>query len=102
MPIAAHGVGLCVSRDRSAVFGTRLSIIDLSPERAADGERGRYRVGHLQRRIYNHAEIRRELERWESTRGGPTIRHRDACCTRTRSGASPACNRFYGMFAFAI
>lgn len=98
------GAGLWRAQDGSAAFGhRRLSIIDLSEEAAqpmanAAGDV----VIAFNGEVYNHAEIRRELEkrgkyRWKSDHSDTEV------LLHAYEEWGLAClDRLYGMFAFAV
>jgi asparagine synthase (glutamine-hydrolysing) len=98
------GVGLWRSSDGHCVFGhRRLSIIDLSTNalQPMSNEAGDVTLIY-NGEIYNHADIRRELDalgkyRWRTDHSDTEV------LLRAFEEWCPECvHRFYGMFAFAV
>ena len=89
-----------------ALANRRLAVIDLSPQghQPMHSSNGRY-VLTFNGEIYNHAEIRKELDRSGATPEGGWRGHSD---TETlieaiaTLGLEPALSRCVGMFAFAL
>ena len=99
--IAVRTTRACASATASALGMRRLSIIDLVDRPAADSQRGRHRLGRLQRR---DLQLPRAARRARSAPGiastpPPTPR---SSSTPTRSGASDAFARLRGMFGIAL
>lgn len=98
------GAGLWQSPDGRCVLGhRRLSIIDLSS--AADqpmvSEDGRVAVV-FNGEIYNHAEIRRELEALRKYRWRTDHSDTEVLLNAFQEWGLDCILRFYGMFAFAV
>ena len=98
------GAGLWQSADRRCVLGhRRLSIIDLSDAASQPMLNGRGDVAVVfNGEIYNHAEIRRELERlgkydWKTDHSDTEV-----LLHAYEEWGLDAVHRFYGMFAVAI
>ena len=70
---------------------------------SADGQRRRLAAAHLQRRdLQPRRDPARAANRAAAIAGAPITRTPKSSCTPSRSGASTACTRFRGMFAFAL
>jgi asparagine synthase (glutamine-hydrolysing) len=98
------GEGLWCARDRGCTFGhRRLSIIDLStdaaqPMRNDDGTVALVFNGE----IYNHGEIRKELEALGKYRWHTDHSDTEMLLHAYEEWGLDCVHRFYGMFAFAI
>src|SRR5438093_1610237 len=98
------GVGLWCAPDRSCTLGhRRLSIIDLSPDAAQPmvNDAGTVAVT-FNGEIYNHAEIRRELEALGTYRWRTDHSDTEMLLHAYEHWGLDCVDRFYGMFAFAV
>ena len=98
------GVGIWCARDRCCTLGhRRLSIIDLSPEAAQPmvNDDGTVAVT-FNGEIYNHMEIRRELEALGRYRWRTDHSDTEMLLHAYEEWGLDCVNRFYGMFAFAV
>ena len=98
------GAGIWCAPDRSCTLGhRRLSIIDLSPEAAQPmvNDAGTVTVT-FNGEIYNHAEIRKELEALGKYRWRTNHSDTEMLLHAYEEWGLDCANRFYGMFAFAV
>jgi asparagine synthase (glutamine-hydrolysing) len=98
------GVGLWCARDRSCTLGhRRLSIIDLSPDAAQPmtNHEGTV-VVTFNGEIYNHADIRRQLELLGKYQWRTDHSDTEMLLHAYEEWGLDCVHRFYGMFAFAI
>jgi asparagine synthase (glutamine-hydrolysing) len=98
------GVGLWCARDRSCTLGhRRLAIIDLSPEAAQPMINDEGTVGvTFNGEIYNHADIRKELEALGTYRWRTDHSDTETLLHAYEEWGLGCVHRFVGMFAFAI
>src|SRR5215510_4444476 len=98
------GVGIWCASDRSCTLGhRRLSIIDLSPNAAQPmvNDDGTVAVT-FNGEIYNHAEVRRELEALGKYRWRTDHSDTEMLLHAYEEWGVECVHRFYGMFAFAV
>jgi asparagine synthase (glutamine-hydrolysing) len=98
------GFGIWCASDRSCTLGhRRLSIIDLSDAASQPmvSDAGAVAVT-FNGEIYNHAEIRQELERFGKYRWRTDHSDTEMLLHAYEEWGIDCINRFYGMFAFAI
>jgi asparagine synthase (glutamine-hydrolysing) len=98
------GTGIWCARDRSCTLGhRRLSIIDLSPDanQPMVNDAGTVAVTY-NGEIYNHAEIRRELEALGKYRWRTDHSDTEMLLHAYEEWGVECVNRFYGMFACVI
>jgi asparagine synthase (glutamine-hydrolysing) len=98
------GVGLWAAADRSCAFGhRRLSIIDVSTNAAQPMLNGDETVALVfNGEIYNHAEIRQELEALGKYTWRTDHSDTEVLLHAYEEWGLDCVDRFYGMFAFAI
>jgi len=98
------GVGLWCAPDRTATFGhRRLAIIDLSPDAAQPMVNDGGTVAlTFNGEIYNHAEIRKELEALGKYRWRTDHSDTEMILHAYEEWGVDCVRRFYGMFALAI
>jgi asparagine synthase (glutamine-hydrolysing) len=98
------GAGIWCARDRHCTLGhRRLAIIDLSPEAAQPMVNGAGTVAvTFNGEIYNHAEIRRELEAMNKYEWRTDHSDTEMLLHAYEEWGLDCTNRFYGMFAFAV
>ncbi len=98
------GTGIWCASDRSCTLGhRRLSIIDLSPAAAQPmvNDAGTVAVT-FNGEIYNHVEIRQELEALGKYRWRTDHSDTEMLLHAYEEWGLDCVNRFYGMFAFAL
>ena len=98
------GAGIWCARDRSCTLGhRRLSIIDLSPKAAQPmvNDDGTVAVT-FNGEIYNHMEIRQELEALGKYRWRTDHSDTEMLLHAYEEWGLDCVNRFYGMFAFIV
>ena len=98
------GVGIWCARDRSCTLGhRRLSIIDLSSAAAQPmvNDDGTVAVT-FNGEIYNHAEVRKELEALGKYRWRTDHSDTEMLLHAYEEWGVECVHRFYGMFAFAV
>jgi asparagine synthase (glutamine-hydrolysing) len=98
------GTGIWCAADRRCTLGhRRLSIIDLSPDAAQPmvNDAGTVAVT-FNGEIYNHAEIRKELEALGKYRWRTDHSDTEMLLHAFEEWGVDCVNRFYGMFAFAV
>jgi asparagine synthase (glutamine-hydrolysing) len=98
------GTGLWCAPDRSCTLGhRRLSIIDLSPDAAQPmvNDAGTVAVT-FNGEIYNHADIRKELEALGRYRWRTDHSDTEMLLHAFEEWGVDCVHRFYGMFAFAV
>src|SRR5919197_6529491 len=98
------GVGLWAAPDRSCAFGhRRLSIIDVSTNASQPMLNGDETVALVfNGEIYNHAEIRKELEALGKYTWRTDHSDTEVLLHSYEEWGLDCVDRFYGMFAFAI